>query len=164
MTNDDGSVDLDLPNPMSSALANIVKFPGFLTGNEEADRLILKYGRPFVGIKRPKYFRRRAAKACFSNAYTLTMEKGGTYCEGVAVGKSLGFHHAWITLDGEDAIDVTLPDAQDHSYYGIEFRSDQFDRFAASRMKDGFLRPILGYPVDDQLRNFLRDMLQRQVI
>jgi hypothetical protein len=52
--------------------------------------------------------RRRAAKACFSNAYTLTMEKGGTYCEGIPVGKSFGFHHAWITLDGEHAIDVTL--------------------------------------------------------
>ena len=158
MNNDDGSVDLNLPNPMSSALANIVKFPDFLTGDKEADRLILQYGRPFFGIKRPKNYRPRAPKACFLNAFNLAMEERGTYCEGVSVGKSLGFHHAWITLDGEHAIDVTLPDAQDHSYFGIAFRGSQFNRLATSRITDGQLRPVFSDPIDDLLRNFLRDM------
>jgi len=132
--------------------------PGSLTGDAEADRLILQYGRPFVGIKRPEGFSRGPRKECYLNSYDLITIPGATYCEGFAIGNSLEFHHAWITCDGEHAIDVTLPDGQEHSYFGIEFRSDQFEQFAISRMTDGYMRPILGYPVNDQLRNFPRDI------
>ena len=91
----------------------------------EAELAVLEFGRIFTPINRPKGFRLRKAKQCFANAgdyATRDDPKLGNYVEGFTASKSqTPFHHAWLTLDGETAIDVTLPDASDYTYFGIEF-------------------------------------------
>ena len=58
----------------------------------EGERLVLEYGRPFVGIARPKGYRRRwMVKQCFRNAGILADTGRGTYCEGFVDSASL-FH------------------------------------------------------------------------
>jgi hypothetical protein len=131
MSNDDALIVCKRSSSLLPAamLAAYERHRGAIGTDAEADKLILQYGRPFTGIKRPKGYRDRAQKKCFLNAVNLTTAKRGTYCEGFAasVGSSFIFHHAWITLDGEHAIDVTLSDAEDHFYFGIAFSSPQFN-------------------------------------
>jgi hypothetical protein len=49
----------------------------------------------------------------------LACAERGIYVEGFAITPIFGtpFHHAWITLDGIHAIDVTLKKAPECSYF-----------------------------------------------
>jgi hypothetical protein len=91
---------------------------------------LLDHGRPFVGIARPKGYRRlRRVQHCFFNSLTIatdecgTYPQGGTYVEGYAIsrdGRGVPLHHAWITLDGTNAIDVTWRAPPEQClYFGI---------------------------------------------
>ena len=86
-------------------------------------RAVIDYGRPYVGINRPKGYRKRKAKQCFWNAARLAINDCGTYVEGYASlpigGPAL--HHAWVTLDGVHAVDVTWDAPADCHYVGIAF-------------------------------------------
>jgi hypothetical protein len=89
-------------------------------------------GKLFTGIKRPKGFRQMKPKNCFCNAQLVAMQGRATYVEGLCVSRCVpqfAFAHGWLTLDGEHAIDVTLPDAMEHAYFGIPFD----DRHALNR-------------------------------
>jgi hypothetical protein len=94
----------------------------------EPARAVLRFGRPYVGIARPKGFRRqRARKQCFMNAAELALSGRGAYVEGFAtpaLSRSRPVPHAWITLDGEHAIDQTWPDADRCQYFGIPFSNE----------------------------------------
>jgi hypothetical protein len=84
---------------------------------------LIANGRLFTGIRRPNGFRQMMRKNCFRNAQILAVEGRATYVEGICVARSvpwIGFAHAWLTLDGEHAVDITL-DAQSHVYFGIAF-------------------------------------------
>src|SRR4051794_14898084 len=73
-------------------------------------KAVVKHGTYFTGISRPKGFRQMRRQACFGNAMRLVLEERATYVEGFIM-TDLGLtHHAWVTLDGAHAIDVTLPD------------------------------------------------------
>jgi hypothetical protein len=81
-------------------------------------------GKLFTGIKRPKGFRQMRQKDCFRNSQSLAIDERAIYVEGLCVraaGPGLAFAHGWLTLDGERAIDVTLPDAENYAYFGIAF-------------------------------------------
>jgi hypothetical protein len=81
-------------------------------------------GKPFTPIKRPKGFRQMRRKDCFRNSQSLAIDGRATYVEGLCVWvgfPGLAFAHGWLTLDGEHAIDVTLPDAESYAYFGIVF-------------------------------------------
>jgi hypothetical protein len=162
MSNDDALIVCKRSSSLLPAamLAAYERHQGAIGTDAEADKLILQYGRPFTGIKRPKGYRDRAQKKCFLNAVNLTTAKRGTYCEGFAagVGSSFIFHHAWITLDGEHAIDVTLSDAEDHFYFGIAFPSPQFNEVLRQRIQNTELRPFISDPIDDLLRRVVHDM------
>jgi hypothetical protein len=71
----------------------------------------LDHGRFYVGIIRPKDYRKRAKKRCFYNAV----------------------HHAWVTLDGVHAIDVTWDDPPDCHYFGIAFPKEIVSRYGYSQ-------------------------------
>jgi hypothetical protein len=77
-------------------------------------------GKLFTGIKRPKGFRQMRRKDCFRNSQSLAIRRRARYVEGLCVGCSgHSFAHGWLTLDGEHAIDVTLPDAESYVYFGV---------------------------------------------
>ena len=79
-------------------------------------------GKLFTGIKRPSGFRQMKRKECFRNSQRLAIDGRATYVEGLCLGNSgIAFAHGWLTLDGEHAIDVTLPDAESYAYFGLTF-------------------------------------------
>jgi hypothetical protein len=99
---------------------------GFARGAKlraEARRDLIERGKFFEPIKRPKGYRKRADKACFTNAALLACDGRGTYVEGLACSSSspgLAVHHAWITLDGVHAIETTWQEPG-ASYFGVAF-------------------------------------------
>ena len=88
------------------------------------ERFVLRNGKEFKPGKRKGHKRR--AKECFSNAVRSMERYGGTYVEGFAIAKDMpiiAFNHAWVTYDGETAMDPTL-DAAEYEYLGIPFGHD----------------------------------------
>jgi hypothetical protein len=112
------------PHPVKAALlARIAKS----CGNTIVEKAILHHGRPFIGVDRPKHFRLGKIKECFVNAGVLADAGRGIYVEGFITTPvhSIPIHHAWITLDGVHAVDVTLREpAPNCSYFGIPFSSE----------------------------------------
>jgi hypothetical protein len=111
---------------------------------------VIEYGRSFVGVKRPSEYRLGPIKNCYANAGNLAVDDEGIYVEGFAMspGTGLPFHHAWLTTDGVNAIDVTLRSpAQDCSYFGIAFSRRLFGQSLQARKVWGLLDA--GYDVDD---------------
>jgi hypothetical protein len=90
-------------------------------------RALEKRGKEYKGIERPKYFRRQWKQGeCFYNAAEIVFKNPcATYVEGVAYHTvDLGFHHAWVTIDGVHAIDQTWP-KPGIVYVGIDVPTDQ---------------------------------------
>jgi hypothetical protein len=88
------------------------------------ERFVLRNGKAYKPRKR--IGQKRKAKQCYANAADIALYKGGgTYVEGFAVNNkfALPLLHAWITVDGADAMDPTL-DAKDYEYYGVAFDKD----------------------------------------
>jgi hypothetical protein len=95
-------------------------------------RAVLKYGRPYTATQRPRGLRIRAPKRCYANAGILAQERHiGTYVEGFAMTATQPpFQRAWITLDGTDAVEVTLRDPPNEClYFGIPLSSETIRRF-----------------------------------
>jgi hypothetical protein len=128
-----------------------------LPGNMAVEEAVLHYGRPFIGISRPKGYRQRGVKKCFVNAANLALYRGGTYVEGFALSpndRDFPIHHAWITLDGVHAIDVTWRcQASDCHYYGIPFSNDVVRRSLLRRSHWGPLLDLSEAPFDELLKH-----------
>jgi hypothetical protein len=91
-------------------------------GNTDLQQLILRYGRWFNPVPRPKGIEQRQAKGCFLNSLLIAADEGQAfYVEGFAMktGLRIPFHHAWNTRNGIDAFDTTLVDSSDCLYLGI---------------------------------------------
>jgi hypothetical protein len=119
-----------------------------------AEQAVLRHGRSFTGIARPKGYRLRAIKNCFANAGDLACADRGTYVEGFAIAPSVGppVHHAWITLDGINAVEVTWrAPASECQYFGIPFPAGVLRRFTLQTKSWG---PLLEGP---ELKQVLRD-------
>jgi hypothetical protein len=106
-----------------------------------AIQAVIDHGRPYVGIGRPKGYRKRKDKQCFFNAADLAMQGRGTYVEGYAsLGSGFTTYHAWITLDSVHAIDPTWKIPGKH-YVGIAFPVEIVARFGL----DGrYWKPLMG--------------------
>jgi hypothetical protein len=61
---------------------------------------VLKHGRAFTGIERPKGYRQHAVKKCFTNSASVADGERGFYVEGFALTPIGGtaVHHGWVTL------------------------------------------------------------------
>jgi hypothetical protein len=148
----------DLRNPVEIMLIEVMSAFGY----SESLKLLLEYGREFVGIPRPKGFRRQMArKKCFRNAGILMGRKMGTYCEGFVLNPPFRFpiHHAWITVDGKTAIDVTLPCASECFYFGIPFGGPAFECLHTELMRESRFWPVfLDFPIDKRVIAVLNEM------
>jgi hypothetical protein len=90
-------------------------------------QFVLDHGREYGAQRRPKGFRRMAAKACFGNAYLKATEHGLIYVEGFAAGTHrdgprVAFHHAWCLDPSLRVIDTTLVDPEEYVYFGVPIR------------------------------------------
>jgi hypothetical protein len=66
------------------------------------------------------------------NAGDLALQDRGTYVEGFALSLDGGspMHHAWLSLDGTNAVDVTWrSSARDCPYFGIPFSITVLEHF-----------------------------------
>jgi hypothetical protein len=109
---------------------------------------VLRHGRPYIGVPRPKGWRRHAQRQCFRNAAIVCFKKQCTYVEGFAIGRIDGLliHHAWVTNDGMHAIDPTWDDAPTSAYFGIAFSTKVVGQALTQRRTWGLLDPL-----DDKL-------------
>ena len=82
------------------------------------ERFVLRNGRAFTPRKR--IGRRRKARHCFQNSTHFISEQDGEYVEGY-VDCIIPIHHAWVTINGTDAMDLTLKDTEDREYFGVVF-------------------------------------------
>jgi hypothetical protein len=154
--------DLKDEHPVKRWLLSYVSKFGADGGNIKVQDAVLKHGYPFIGIKRPKEYRPRARKKCFLNAGDIASSERRIprpiYVEGFAIRPIGGtpFHHAWITLDGIHAIDVTLRDpAPDCLYFGIPFSLEVLQRRTVRR--GGKLTLIVPYDSDEEIEELLKD-------
>lgn len=92
-------------------------------------RFVLRNGKAFAPVKR--IGRKGTPKHCFSNATRFALDKcSGSYVEGFALNKKLPLmpiHHAWVTINGDDAMDPTL-NSIDYEYFGVVFAESTLRR------------------------------------
>jgi hypothetical protein len=102
------------------------------------DRFLLRNGQEFAPRKR--IGRRRPPKACFANARHFVMSHPeATYVEGLVFTKvGIPAPHAWVTTNGNDAMDPTL-DAQGRSYWGVKFTTEQLEKYWPGLGSNGLL-------------------------
>jgi hypothetical protein len=68
-------------------------------------------------------------------------------------------HHAWITLDGKTAIDVTLPNASECWYFGIPFSGPPFEHLHTKLCAESGVWPAyLDLPMDERVVATLKTM------
>jgi hypothetical protein len=129
-------------------------------GNVKVEEAVLKNGRPFVGIKRPSGYPLLTIKQCFTNSARLAYRERGTYVEGfVSVAGELPIHHAWVTLDGIHAIDVTLRGpASDCQYFGIPFSLKVLEKWTERRPAQGAM--LDGMNPIEQMEELLEDAVR----
>jgi hypothetical protein len=131
-------------------------------------RAVVENGRPYVGISRPSGYRKRKARQCFYNAADLALTDRGTYVEGYASSPTSGgpMHHAWVTLDGVHAVDVTWDGPADCYYVGIPFPNEIVARHGIDGGDwvpllspcgpSAALRALLAAPADGAARSKIR--------
>jgi hypothetical protein len=108
-------------------------------------RFVVRNGKSFT--PRQRIGHKRKAKMCFMNAAHFALDKcAGVYVEGYALNKKLPLmpiHHAWVTLDGEAAMDPTL-DAEGYEYFGVVFNQDVLRRELLRSKRYGLLDTGIG--------------------
>jgi hypothetical protein len=151
--------ELKQENPVARALVHQMEVARRLDGNSDVEELVLKYGLPFIGTARPRGYRLRRKKECFLNSYYAADEGLGFYVEGYALHKDLLFQHAWITLDGLHALDVTLRGPiSDYRYFGIPFSLEILS--AEISVRNNWQFPLFDYAVPMAR---MEDLLQKAI-
>jgi len=94
------------------------------------ERLLIEHGVHFTANtgKLPEDLRKGKLGYCFSNccnaAWNSTNNKY-VYCEGFATSYGLPINHAWVTHDGQSAIELTWRGLEDRNgpveYFGVPF-------------------------------------------
>lgn len=115
---------------------------------------LLRRGHSFEAIARPKGFRRkRARKQCFMNATVIALGGGADYVEGFAASPGMPItHHAWLTLDGDHAIDQTWERPEACYYFGIVVPKDVLVRALDAQGYYG----LFDLPLSDAIRDWLK--------
>jgi hypothetical protein len=93
--------------------------------------LLVKYGRFFVPMDRPKKYMRGKKKECFGNSLDLAMaHEELRYCEGLTLldGLPVPTEHGWCVTEAGSVVDVTLK-SPGLTYFGVAFDT----LFAATR-------------------------------
>jgi hypothetical protein len=107
------------------------------------ERFVLRNGKVYTPRKRIGH--RRKAGECYGNATKHVLNNDGVYVEGFVMipDIALPLQHAWVTINGDDAMDPTL-DAMAHEYYGVAFDRKILGREIVSNGYYGLLDSGLG--------------------
>lgn len=105
-------------------------------GNQQFRGMFLRYtflverGRFYEAQPLPKGFKRKKAKECYGNSFTLDLSKKGlAYCEGIVVTKigkdqTTEIDHGWCVTEENKVIDVTL-EKPGLTYFGAVFTKEE---------------------------------------
>ena len=91
---------------------------------------LLERGRFFEPQMLPKGFKRKKAKECYGNSFTLaTSREGMAYCEGIVVTelgeeRTTEIDHGWCVTEDGKVIDVTL-ERPGLTYFGAVFFKEE---------------------------------------
>jgi hypothetical protein len=91
---------------------------------------LLERGRFFEAQPLPKGFKRKKAKECYGNSFTLaTSRRGLAYCEGIVVTefgneRSTDIDHGWCVTEDGKVIDVTL-EKPGLAYFGAIYAKEE---------------------------------------
>lgn len=119
-------------HPVVGQLIQILESGTVVTRGGYVDRAVIAIGRPYTGVKRPPGVQKGRNKECFINAERLASNGHGIYVEGLAIAPNSPkpLHHAWITRDGSNAIEVTWTHQADAChYFGIPFPEKVLSRW-----------------------------------
>jgi hypothetical protein len=125
-------------------------------------RFVLRNGKAYTPTKR--IGRKMEMKQCFANSYKTVLRKTDwSYVEGFTIHRErplMAIHHAWVTTNGNDAMDPTL-NAAEYDYFGIAFdRMTMIEETARNRFY-GILDTGLGmnvrlmFGLDPELRSIV---------
>jgi hypothetical protein len=109
------------------------------------DRFILRNGKPYTPAKRVG--RKGEPKNCFGNATKYVLRnKGPIYVEGFVVSNTVPWpiHHAWVSLNETDAMDLTL-ESENYQYFGVPFDTDTLRKELVRNGHYGLLDTGLGF-------------------
>ena len=124
-------------------------------------KVLIALGKPFIGVAHPKGYRKRMIGRCFQNALELSWKGQGSYVEGYACSPGLPpTHHAWVTTNGTDAIDVTWTDPTQCTYLGIPFSADLIGYWwpAITKDRNGLTGPMLDWEAPALLDHFVQEI------
>lgn len=124
--------------------------PNFVSG----EQLLLTHGQGYEGRARPKGQRKLQDKMCYMNSQRALIldgydQQGFTYCEGMAMRKSMGIPctHAWLVDKNRNVLDLTWSDPKDALYWGIEFEMRIVqEHMHSERVWGSLLFPDFGLP------------------
>jgi hypothetical protein len=124
----------------------------------ETQKLVLAFGKPYVGIRRPRGFRIGRRKKCFLNAALAVCDPDReefyptlSYVEGYAALPGMPpFHHAWVALDDQHAVELTVKDNPlDMIFFGVSFSRSEVMELLLEDPVTGFLsHPIRSAVID----------------
>ncbi len=133
------------------------------------ERFVLRNGKQYK--PRRRIGRRRKANECYGNATNFVLGKEGVYVEGFAIHAKrpiIAFHHAWVTINGDDAMDPTL-DARDYEYFGVAFDKETLCDEIINNGVYGLLDPGMGinwrfmFKIDPELREIAERIIGRKL-
>lgn len=151
------NTNLDDEHPIKKYLLSHVTDGMRRGGNVRVEEAVLNHGRPFIGVERPTGYPLRKRKQCFANAGYLAYNSLGLYVEGfVSSPGQPPVHHAWVTLDGVNAIDVTLREPPtDCLYFGVPFPLEVLQKWI--ERPHGYLTMFDGAKPIEQIDETLKD-------
>jgi hypothetical protein len=93
------------------------------------ERFVLRNGKPYA--PGPRKGRKGPERQCYMNAAKVVMcdADAVAYVEGFVINPDLPIpiHHAWVSYDGETAMDPTL-DSANREYFGVSFTRKELVR------------------------------------
>lgn len=114
-------------------------------GNVQTQANVFEFGRAYVPKTRPKGMRLGKPKQCFANAMSVSQKLDATYVEGFAVTRNQPpFHHAWVSIDGAHALEVTLRNnPSEIAFFGIPFPTSVW----VAAVREGCVLGVLSPPI-----------------
>jgi hypothetical protein len=127
----------------------------------ETEKFVLDFGQAYVGTRRPRGFRLGERKQCFYNAaeaICTRRDESLSYVEGYAMVPGLPpIHHAWIALDNQHAVELTVKnDPLEMAFFGVPFSSSELMDLLEKKQTYG----LLSFPIHASVF----DLVQRRIL
>jgi len=126
-------------NDPDAELKEYLKQVDRIAKGRSLESIVLRYGRPFPVIPKPKDVRKHKAGQCYSNAYHLAYQCNWQYVEGFALCDfGIPLQHAWAVDGNDNAVDNTWR-PEGLAYFGIAIDQKMSDEILFDSRTYGIL-------------------------